>query len=149
MIVDPRDGSVFAARDAMGVRPFFFAITTDVVVASPTSAVFESFSEVDTSVRSEWLSDFDHARFGDWRSTPFAGVSRLAPGHWIRITGNDVTEHRCHQFDGEAPWEDPRDPAWLEAYRTELIRAVAERTEPAGLVGVETSGGWNPRRFLE
>ena len=140
-ILDPRDGTAFAARDAVGIRPLYFALTGDVFVASPTAAVFDLFDGVDTSIRPEWLADFIHGMSGDWRATPMPGVHRLPPGHWLRVGVDEVTEQRYHQFDADAVWEDTRDPAWLEAYRTELIRAVSVRTEPAGRAGVETSGG--------
>lgn len=148
VILDARENSAFAARDAVGIRPLYFGVTDGLFAASPTAAVFDLFPEIDTSVRWEWLADFIQGMSADWRETPFVGVRRLPPGHWLRVTQDDVTERRYHQFDADSPWEDTRDPRWLEAYRTELIRAVAVRTEPTGLIGVETSGGIDSSTIL-
>lgn len=147
-ITDSRNGSVFIARDAMGVRPLYYALTDDVFVASPSAAAFDLFDGIDTSIRSEWVVDYLHGRSGDVRDTPFAGVKRLPPGHWLAVTGDQVKEHRYHQFSVESEWEDARDPRWLEAYRTELIRAVSDRTSSHGLIGVETSGGIDSSTIL-
>lgn len=141
VITDPRSRSAFAARDAMGVRPLYYALTDEVFIASPSAAVFDDFDAVDTSIRTEWLVDYIHRMSGDLRDTPFAGVHRLPPGHWLHVTADRVTAHRYHEFNAESQWEDARDPTWLEAYRSELIRAVSVRTSSQGLIGVETSGG--------
>ena len=148
VILDPRDGSAYAARDAVGIRPLYIAVTDEVFAASPSSAVFDLIPGVDISVRWEWLADYIHDMSGDWRETPFVGVKRLPPGHWLRVAPDDVTERKYHEFSGDSPWEDIRDPRWLEAYRTELIRAVSVRTEPGGLIGVETSGGLDSSSIL-
>lgn len=141
VIRDPHTATVFAARDALGIRPLYYAITDELFAASPTAAVFDAIEGVDTTVRSEWLADFTHGMSGDDQTTPFAGVRRLPPGHWLHLRGDDVTLHRYATFDPSSVWEDTRDDRWLEAYRSELIRAVSVRTDPHGLIGVETSGG--------
>ena len=148
VILDPRDSSAFATRDAVGIRPLYVAITDEVFAASSSAAAFDLFPGVDISVRWEWLADFIHDMSGDWRDTPFVGVKRLPPGHWLHVQSGEVTERRYHEFDAESPWEDSRDPRWLEAYRNELIRAVSERMEPHGLIGVESSGGLDSSSVL-
>jgi asparagine synthase (glutamine-hydrolysing) len=141
VIIDQRSHSAFAVRDPLGIRALYYAVTSDLFVASPTAAVFDLFEEVDSSVRVEWLADYIHNMSGSWTQTALAGVNRLPPGHWLYVTRNTVTERRYHSFDHTSPWEDTRDPRWLQAYREELLRAVSVRTEPTGLIGVETSGG--------
>lgn len=141
VIIDHRSQSAFAVRDPLGIRPLHYAVTPDLFVASPTAAVFDLFGDIDTSVRVEWLADYIHNMSGSWTQTALAGVNRLPPGHWLHVTGDTVAENRYHSFDHTAPWEDTRDPRWLQAYREELLRAVSVRTEPTGLIGVETSGG--------
>lgn len=148
VVADGRDGSFFAARDALGVRPLYFAITPTAFMAAPTAAIFIDFAEIDTSVDAGWLADFVHGVSGDWRNTPFPGVHRLPPGHWLRVTKDRVIEFRYHSFRQDSMWEDTRDPCWLSAYREELIRAVSVRTNPHGLIGVETSGGLDSSAIL-
>ena len=148
VICDDRDLSVFAARDAVGIRPLYYALTPTLFAASPTAANFTGIAEVDTSVRSEWLADYIHGLSGDWETTPFPGVRRLPPGHWLRVTPHDSEMHRYHQFDIDSPWENTRDPRWLAAYRDELHRAVARRTDPANAIGVENSGGIDSATIL-
>lgn len=147
-IYDSRDESVFLARDAVGIRPLYVAVTEDLFVASPSAGVFDLFQGIDTSIRWEWLADYIHGMSGDWRETPFVGVQRLPPGHCMRVTHEGLAERAYHEFDGTSAWEDTRDPRWLEAYRSELIRAVSVRTEPDGLIGVEISGGLDSSTIL-
>lgn len=140
---DPTRRSVYAARDASGIKPLYYA-QTDGLLACAASAVpllTLAADGVDTSVSDEWVSRAIHHVSTDWATTAFRGVRKVPPGHWLQGDADDVRTVRYHQFIDDAPWESRRRDDWLHAYRERLLEAVRVRIRADAPIGVESSGG--------
>jgi asparagine synthase (glutamine-hydrolysing) len=90
---DERNQSLYAARDRMGVKPFYYAMDRDrLLFASEAKALFAGGwrAEVEASRVPE------HLAFGyvAGESTLFQGVRRLEPGHWLRLAADGELEIR-------------------------------------------------------
>lgn len=147
---DPGERSVYAARDASGIKPLYYAEAGAVLACatSPVPLVALAGDGVDVSVSSEWIARFIHRVSMDWSSTPFRGIRKVPPGHWLQATPTGVNLVRYHEFVDDAPWETDRLDDWLEAYRDRLTEAVSARVRSDAPIGVETSGGVDSSTIL-
>ena len=140
-IWDAESGTLFAARDRLGVKPFYYRIEPDALYfASEHKAILAAgFSPVfDPDVWEELLC----FRFVSGERTCLTGIKRLLPGHCLTYSGGRmVTRRWWHYADRvrthrEAP---PADAArW---FRETFDSAVALRRISDVPVGVLLSGG--------
>lgn len=140
---DPRSRSLLCARDAMGVRPFFFRHRPGEVFA---------FASLACGLRAggfaarELDEDFLLAPLAGAHLEPerslFRGVERLAPGGLLRVSAERVERRRHWQPDPASAGRraiGPEEAAEeLAALVTEAVRC---RLPPAGPVAAHLSGG--------
>lgn len=140
---DPRSRSLICARDAMGVRPFFFRHRPGEVfafasLAGGLRAGGFAARELDEDFL---LGPLAGAHFGPERSL-FRGVERLAPGGLLRVSAERVDRRRHWQPDPASAGRrtiGPEEAAEeLAALVTEAVRC---RLPPAGPVAAHLSGG--------
>jgi asparagine synthase (glutamine-hydrolysing) len=140
-IWDSHERTLFLARDRLGVKPLYYAVHgTDLFFASEEKALFAA------GVRRE----FDHScweelmcfRYVAGERTPYAGVKRLLPGHYMLWKDGDVRIRRWWNLATralDARENLPSDPlAWFQ--RT-FDDAVSLRQISDVPVGVLLSGG--------
>jgi asparagine synthase (glutamine-hydrolysing) len=90
---DARERALFVARDRLGVKPVYYAQRGDTLLfASEEKALFAAgvAPEFDPGTWDELLR-FNYVA---GERTPFAGVRRLLPGHWLRWRDGTVTTRR-------------------------------------------------------
>jgi asparagine synthase (glutamine-hydrolysing) len=132
---------LFAARDHFGVKPFFYALTSDGLLFGNTLNCLRRHPEV--SARLNELAVADHLLFGfnqDTTTTTFADVRRLPATHTLTWAQGRLRT-RCY-------WSLPTDGSFrcrdghevVERFRDHLRTAVADRL-PAGNVAINMSGG--------
>ena len=141
-IFDTRDGSIFLARDHLGVKPVYYAETRKgVVFASELKSLLQEPS-VDRSIDREAVRD--HLRFL-WCPSPLTmlrAVRKLPPGHAARVrAGRIERQWRFYDlpFDQECvDW--PEFDASVQV-RKHLVRAVERQLVSDVPVGAFLSGG--------
>ncbi len=148
VIWDPRNSQIYAARDAAGIKPLYYAKAEDAFVVSTTAATFRRVPGVDVSPSQEWMGLFLEGQSMDWETTALTGVRKLPPAHYLQASDTGVQTRRYHSFRDDSPWETVRDPIWLERYRSELFRAVGDRMRTDSPIGVESSGGLDSSSIL-
>lgn len=139
-IHDARRGELFAARDRMGKKPFFYTVA---------NGTFSFASELGALERSAfWQGQLDLSALEGYLSlgyflaphTIYRDVFKLAPGHWLRVAGGRVETREywdVREFD-----TDRRDPdAIIEDIDTTLRKAVHDRLESEVPLGAFLSGG--------
>ncbi|WP_374405292.1 asparagine synthase-related protein [Pelagerythrobacter sp.] len=141
-IYDPARHAVFCARDALGVKPFFYHLGPDLFVFAGTAAVFPALRSFDASPSREWLARYLIGESADPAKTAYANVAKLPPAHTLAVEREGVTEPRRYfAFADTAPQADRRDLARVDAYREAFHRAVEDRLRSAYRIGAENSGG--------
>ena len=141
-IWDPRDQSLFCARDRVGVKPFHYALSKErFVFGSSIKAVLSSgLQAASPDPDGLYLS----LMFGmaPRPLTAFQGIRGLEPAHWMRV-------HRDGRVDKARYWSIPvgaqdhhmsMDDAAQELHRA-LSTAVSRRLEADVPVGTFMSGG--------
>lgn len=134
-IVDRRRGEVFLARDRVGIKPLYL---------HDDGAAIRFASEI-PALRRVARAPVDPERLGDLLllqylpgdGTPFAGIRRLPPAHWMRIARGRVETRRYW----ELPSADAGDPDADEEIAALLREAVELQLVADVPVGVFLSGG--------
>jgi len=89
-ILDMRDGSVFIARDQMGIKPLYYTHNTGRFLFASEIKSILTRSDVPRQVNPRSLSHYFRYRFVPDPETMFAGIYKLPPGHWIRVEENGI-----------------------------------------------------------
>ena len=88
-IWNPRDGSLFGARDRFGMKPFYYAVVDGrFYFASEAKALLPFLPGVETDLAG--LRDYLTFQFCLDGKTLFAGVRELLPGHRLEIRNGSV-----------------------------------------------------------
>jgi asparagine synthase (glutamine-hydrolysing) len=140
-IWDEQEQSLFIARDRLGVKPLYYAVHDGrFVFASEQKALFAAGVPCgfDPEVWGELLA----FRYVAGERTPFRGVSRLLPGHYLIWRDGAFTTHRWWNLaERAAARRDalPDDPAaW---YAETFDSAIQLRRISDVPIGVLLSGG--------
>jgi len=140
VIYDGRSNELFAARDRLGKKPFFYFVQDD---------VFHFASELPALNRSPlWKGEIDLTALEGYLSlgyflaprSVYKNVQKLMPGHWLRITKNGI-ETREYWDVKEFDTDDRPGPELIRSIDEALRRAVHERLESEVPLGAFLSGG--------
>jgi asparagine synthase (glutamine-hydrolysing) len=143
-IFDPKEQTIFAARDAIGVRPLFYLSADGVgrrnVIATSIPGVIAAV-EKDCEINPEWVARFTAARMMSRELTPFREIKKVPPAHWLKIRGNNTTISRYRSL-GQLP-RDPTlgDREIFDRYGGRVRASVQSRLSAHSINGIETSGG--------
>jgi asparagine synthase (glutamine-hydrolysing) len=142
---DPATRTLFAARDAFGVKPFLYAFLPGKLFAFASVArALLVVPDVPREVDHERVREFLDLRFESAERTFHRSLRRLPGGHTLTLRDGVVAVRR---------WWSPRDvrplrlrggdAAYADGYREHFVRAVRERMAdvPPAAVGALMSGG--------
>ena len=133
---------LFCARDAMGVRPFYYDLDDRRLVAASTLEAVLDALEPSPAVNEPFLCDLLDWRFDRWTSeTPYRGVLRLPPAHWMLVESDRFVLSRYWTFGAEPSPPLRRDEEYVERFREIFLAAVGSRLRGSGPVGFLVSGG--------
>jgi asparagine synthase (glutamine-hydrolysing) len=143
-IWDRRRRELFLARDRLGVKPLYYALTPDgsLYFGSEIKAILAS-GHVRPELSIAALPDYlaNHATSG--ADTLFAGIKRLLPGHTLRWRDGAVRIERYWDltFSPELDARARRDELMVAEYRDRLREAVRMRLMSDVPLGCFLSGG--------
>ena len=145
---DAKRRTVFCARDPVGIKPFYYALTaTSFAFASTVEAALAAPSvgnQLDDATVAAWLT---RVSLVSPTHTFFEAVRKLPPGHCLTAThGNPpiVKLHRHWRPEQTASYTDGArrsDADYAEELRHLSRQAVKARLPTAGRVGAHLSGG--------
>lgn len=126
-------------RDPIGAHPLFYADGRDGLLVSPSVDVLIRHPHVSADLNRAALADYFVDRFPRLEETFFDAVSRVPPGHVLRVTGE---ARRTYRYWDPAPEGVPK---WLtrdEVERfDELMDQAVNRCLSFGRAGIFLSGG--------
>jgi asparagine synthase (glutamine-hydrolysing) len=134
-------GRLFAARDQLGVKPFYYARTGATLIFGNTLASMRRHSAVSGRLDAGAIADFllfDVNR--DVSTTAFADIRRLPPAHVLTATGPDTAVSRYWTMPIDEPIFFRRLDDYTDAFDSLLRTAVSQRVS-GRTVGVFMSGG--------
>jgi len=142
-IWDQQKHELFVARDRLGVKPLYYALSSDgsLYFASEIKALLET-NEVKAELNYQALPDYlaNHATSGE--ETLFAGIRRLLPGHTLLWRDGAVRINKYWDVSFAKPDDDKRSDDDYVAEWSELFReAVRLRLMADVPLGMFLSGG--------
>jgi asparagine synthase (glutamine-hydrolysing) len=139
LIFTHQDNRLFAARDHLGVRPFFYRqVGQTLHMSTSLRALADSDEgELDEEYQIRYLNGFRaHAT-----ATIYKNIFRLAPAHSLEFSQRQLKITRYWQLRCPAEQKISQEQAIAE-FNEHLFRAVRCRLPPAGAhLGCELSGG--------
>ncbi|MBX9602030.1 MAG: asparagine synthase (glutamine-hydrolyzing) [Bryobacteraceae bacterium] len=136
-IWDATEQTLFLARDRLGVKPLYYYKSPDsLIFGSEEKALFDAGvpAEFDSATLAELLC----FRYVAGRRTPFRGIERLLPGHYLTWKRGHLSIRTWWRLGDAAPASPPNAASW---YRDTFDDSVALRTISDVPVGVLLSGG--------
>ena len=143
-IWDVRQQRLFAARDRLGKKPFFYAATPAAFVFASSVAALLTDEQVSAEPNYRAIDDFLTCQYVPSPDTAFAGIHKLPPAHYL-ICGTDG------RIDVQRYWQPPLprtgdattlDSRELEAELVERLKdAVRSRMVADVPLGAFLSGG--------
>ena len=143
-VYDARTRSLFCARDHIGCRPFYYALTSECFIFSSTVAPVLAAPGVSDALDERMVRSYlSRVCVRDASRTFFRAVRKLPPGHSLTVDTAASSPVRLERY--WHPERVPRvRPAGDEEYAAEFLdlygRAVKDRLH-GGPVGVHLSGG--------
>jgi asparagine synthase (glutamine-hydrolysing) len=140
-IWDQAKQQLFCARDAFGVRPFYYYQTKDQFIFGSAIGVILADTRVPRNLNEEKIADFLLELFEDKARTFYQDVFRLPPAHSLLVTRGGEWLSRYWSLDPETELRLPHDADYAEAYREAFVEAVRCRLRSAVTLGSTLSGG--------
>lgn len=140
-IWDDRKKLLFAARDRIGIKPFYYTLSDGkLAFASEIKAILVS-GLVRPSVNQNALPEF--FAFGQTvdDSTLFAGVHKLMPGHWLTYSRDSLKTQRYWNWQFEEPSEFMTEEFYVDRFAELIEDAVRSHLMGDVPVGLFLSGG--------
>jgi asparagine synthase (glutamine-hydrolysing) len=138
---DAQERTLFAARDRLGIKPFYYAVRPEgLYFGSEEKALFAAGvpAQFDETTWEELLC----FRYVAGEQTPFVGVRRLLPGHYLTWCAGKLQIRRWWHLAEKARERREETPADLtEWFRATFDSAVGLRRISDVPVGVLLSGG--------
>jgi len=140
-IFDKRAGKVFLVRDQFGVKPLYYLETPSKVLFGSEIRSILADESVERAVDPEALNEFITFRYNPSPNTLFAGVRKLAPGHFVEITSKGASEQRSYLTRTKPEIRKIGEGDAIEEYR-DLLRAAVKRQMISDVpIGLFLSGG--------
>jgi len=141
---DARRKKLFCARDRLGIKPFYYAITGNrFVFASEAKALFE-IPGFQPRLNRRALPEFFAFGYLSSDETLFEGVRKLLPGHHLQIelTNHDAEPKVAQYWDLDiAPSSERSEAEYVEQFREQFSDTVNSHLMSDVPVGVFLSGG--------
>jgi asparagine synthase (glutamine-hydrolysing) len=139
IICDTSREVLLCLRDPVGIYPMFYAENRNGLLVSTSVDVLIRQPNVSAGVNRAALADFMLDRFPMMEETFLDGVSRVPPGHVLRVARDG---HRSFRYwdpapDGRVKWLTPDEVEGFD----ELLDQAVRRSLSFGSAGILLSGG--------
>jgi asparagine synthetase B (glutamine-hydrolysing) len=138
-IWNEKEQELFAARDIMGVKPFFYSNNDEITIFSTN--IKGVLCGVEKTERQQWFDDIKNRRVPKQTDTQYEGVFRLAPSHSFVARKDSFRTWRYFDFDLTKELHFETEEEYFEEFQRLLSQSVKARTRSIYPVGAEFSGG--------
>ncbi|MDZ4839230.1 MAG: asparagine synthase (glutamine-hydrolyzing) [Bacteroidota bacterium] len=141
-IYDHQTNDITIFRDRLGVKPFYYSLTSDgIVFASEIKALFKG--GVDKTYNESNFNEVLIQRHVAGENTMFGGVKKLLPGHYMTIKRGELTINRWWNLADYSQYKDNNESksSLQNWYRDTFDDSVRLRQISDVPVGVLLSGG--------
>jgi asparagine synthase (glutamine-hydrolysing) len=138
---DERKRRLFAARDRLGIKPFYYSHTSEKFLFGSEIKSLIAFPGTGAELNRAALPEYLAFGYLSGSETLFAGIHKLAPGHTLEL--NEAGNVKIDQYwDLESTDHEVRSRAYyVDTYRGLLKEAVSSHLMSDVPLGVFLSGG--------
>ena len=151
VLYDGREKRLFAARDQLGIRPLYWwhdgGSDGHSVVATSLPGLM-ACAKRSFDVDPGWVARYVAGTSMSHERTPFAGIAKVPPAHWLEIADGSAATGRHHDFPDDLPNDADDEAALVAGYRAHLRRSVHSRIAVHAGNAIETSGGLDSSTVL-
>lgn len=137
---DPRARRLRLVRDAIGVRPLYYAETPDAVWFASTLAAMVLPGWYARAPNEGFIAEYLASAPASVEETPFAGIRRLPQGHFLDVTDSSVRLRRHWALDLREE-RSIAEPDAIEEFRSVFQTSVRARLRARTPVAFQLSGG--------
>ncbi len=137
-IYDPRNQSVFCARDHMGIRPLYYYVDDNIFAFSSSMALFHKLPIINLNPNQQWIALHLIMSSMDTEKTAYDKIKKLKASHWIKADRSTIKNHQYFEFDPYKTNTLSEDDQ-IECYRDLLITAVKSRIQTTYPLACELS----------
>ena len=140
VVCDSSRRVVYAARDAIGVKPFYYFLNDqELVAATELSQILAA--DVPLAPFEPMVAELLAFDVRSRHETLYRDIYRLPPGHWLRVTDGHVRVSQYWRPDPTSELRYPRDEDYAEQFFDLLRTAVADRAPVDESCASYLSGG--------
>ena len=143
-IHDRQTGTLFLARDRLGIKPvYYYQDKVHFLAASEIKALFAS-QLVNPEFNPDSIKNYFNYQSSISPNTPFRDVYELPPGHQLTIESGktpDITAYWDLEFPLDGEYESDEESYWTEKFETALQDSITSHTTGDVSIGSYLSGG--------
>lgn len=139
-IWDKREGTLFIARDRLGIKPLYYRIKDGRIVFASEIKALLALDHTPPRIDRQALHDYLTFRYTIAPHTMFDGVKKLAPAHSLLFSEKGVTIERYWAPDYRKT-EVLTDDEWIASLRRRFTESIGSHLVSDVPVGVLLSGG--------
>lgn len=139
IIIDKNTGEIFAGRDRLGIRPFFYYCNEEYFYFGSELRFFKK--AVKLKDRTEYLFETLLTKKAKKHLTAFQDVYRLLPAHFLVVNSSHIEAQQYWDLNIKTELRFKTENEYIEFFREKLLKAVGHRISGGGLLGLELSGG--------
>jgi len=142
-IYDKKAGTVFIARDQLGVKPLYYYNRQNIFAFASELKIFKAIPGFDRSIDVHALTYYLQALYSPGEVTPFQHVKKLLPGHYMVY---DVHRHtlavtRYYDVSFNVEQDTVSEKEWIDRLDGALQKAVERQLMSDVPLGYFLSGG--------
>lgn len=138
---DRRRDRLFAARDPMGMRPFYYHVAPERVLFGSEVAQLLEALPADPALSEGAVAAYLAGLDEDDGRTCYEGIRLLPPGHHLVVDREEIRMERWWRLEAGRRISYPDDREYVEHFRTLFREAVRCRLRASAPVGLFLSGG--------
>ncbi len=141
VVLDKRNGTLWAFRDRMGIKPFnYYTKGGEFAFASETKALLAL--NIDKALNLQALRDYFFLEYIPATSSIFRHIHKLPPGHWLKLAQGKLEITPYYNLQEKFTINDAITPSQAEdALIAQLSSSVAYRSLSDVPIGAFLSGG--------
>lgn len=141
VIWDARSRKLFAARDRLGIKPFYYFVDSDRFLFGSEIKTLLAHPGVRAEFNQPVLPEYLAFGYLAGRETFFSGIQKLPPGHTLEIAENGVPQIQEYWELTPVSGEPRPEKYYVETYRELLEGAVQSHLMSEVPLGMFLSGG--------
>jgi len=132
---------LFAARDHLGIRPFFYHKSDNFFAFCSDIKGLLQLPQVLSKLNDHAIADYLIYNYESVETTFHPRIKRLLPAHSFKFKNNNLTVQRYWKLDRQKPLTLSCDEDYAVALQEQIIQAITCRLRTVFPVGVMLSGG--------